>query len=302
MQAKELQYRVIPCRKVVDITALVAIQYLDLPKDFIFTPEKHRCWEITFVDYGSFHSYADGKEFELCKQDMILYPPMVEHGILSKTEHTPNLVSFSFESDSPLLYRLSSRVIHLSAELQKTLSNILKYAYLLSDHALPINAADEILQSDCVDKDILLQLITLSLEEVLLFLLCDEHILPGTSRLAKTTTENQRNNLTDEIQHYIDTHLHEKLTLQNISRHFNISVGKLCRDVKATTDTSLQELIAQRRLKAAKRMIRREELNFTQISEQLGFSSLHYFSQWFKKQTHMSPTEYATSVKNRSEQ
>ncbi|MBR6548413.1 MAG: helix-turn-helix domain-containing protein, partial [Clostridia bacterium] len=53
---------------------------------------------------------------------------------------------------------------------------------------------------------------------------------------------------------------------------------------------------------AAKRMICQEEYNFTEIAERLGFSSLHYFSQWFKKQTKRSPTEYATSVKGQSDE
>ena len=42
-------------------------------------------------------------------------------------------------------------------------------------------------------------------------------------------------------------------------------------------------------------------MNFTQISDFLGYSSIHYFSRQFKKLSGMTPTEYATSIKAISE-
>ena len=42
-------------------------------------------------------------------------------------------------------------------------------------------------------------------------------------------------------------------------------------------------------------------MNFTQISETLGYSSIHYFSRQFKKLTNMTPSEYASSIKALSE-
>ena len=52
------------------------------------------------------------------------------------------------------------------------------------------------------------------------------------------------------------------------------------------------------KLKEAKRLIRESSLNFTEISELLGFNSLHYFSRLFKERVGMTPSEYARSVSN----
>ena len=49
-------------------------------------------------------------------------------------------------------------------------------------------------------------------------------------------------------------------------------------------------------LEKAKELIRENDKNFTQISEELGFSTVHYFSRLFKKKTGMTPTEYRSSV------
>ena len=51
------------------------------------------------------------------------------------------------------------------------------------------------------------------------------------------------------------------------------------------------------KVEAAKELIRTEQMNFTQISEKLGYTSIHYFSRQFKKVTGMTPSEYASSIK-----
>jgi len=51
------------------------------------------------------------------------------------------------------------------------------------------------------------------------------------------------------------------------------------------------------KIEAAKELIRTGQMNFTQISEKLGYTSIHYFSRQFKKVTGMTPSEYASSIK-----
>ena len=55
------------------------------------------------------------------------------------------------------------------------------------------------------------------------------------------------------------------------------------------------------KITVAKQLIRENQMNFTQISDFLGYSSIHYFSRQFKKIAGMTPTEYVTSIKARSE-
>ena len=51
------------------------------------------------------------------------------------------------------------------------------------------------------------------------------------------------------------------------------------------------------KIERAKDLLRNQDYNITQISEILGFSSVHYFSRRFKAVVGMSPSEYATSIK-----
>ena len=51
------------------------------------------------------------------------------------------------------------------------------------------------------------------------------------------------------------------------------------------------------KIELAKKYLREDNYNITQISEILGYSSIHYFSRQFKKITGMTPTEYLLSIK-----
>ncbi len=299
----EWNYASITRPNVININALVSAQYMDLPKNYVFELEQHRCWELNFQDFGNIELFADGETYTLTKNSFILYAPMVEHGIPQCTKEITNCISISFESDSPLLYRFAQQVIPLPPKQQQQLGKILKLATFFSDRGLPSGRLSQnVISSELTLKEqVVLQLIITLLEEFFLKLLDTEENSSSLGRLPKLTAENRQLNLSQSVQLYIEQNLQHKLTLQNISQHFNVSVSKLCRDIKATTNQSLQELIADKRLTAAKRMIRQEEYSFSEIAERLGFSSLHYFSQWFKKQTNRSPTEYATSAKSRSE-
>ena len=50
------------------------------------------------------------------------------------------------------------------------------------------------------------------------------------------------------------------------------------------------------RVEQAKLLIREKQYTFTMISDQLGFSSIHYFSRFFKKETGMTLSEYAKKL------
>ena len=50
------------------------------------------------------------------------------------------------------------------------------------------------------------------------------------------------------------------------------------------------------KIEESKKLIKETEYNITQVSNKLGFNSVHYFSRLFKKITGVSPTEYEKTV------
>ncbi|MNI44476.1 putative response regulatory protein [compost metagenome] len=53
------------------------------------------------------------------------------------------------------------------------------------------------------------------------------------------------------------------------------------------------------KIEYAKKLIREENYNLTEISEYLGYSSIHSFSRHFKSVMKANPSEYAKSAKAR---
>ena len=69
-------------------------------------------------------------------------------------------------------------------------------------------------------------------------------------------------------------------------------------DLSVTVNHALAErYLTALRIGEAKRLIREGNLTFTQIAERIGIESIYYFSNLFKKQTGMSPTEYEKTLK-----
>jgi transcriptional regulator GlxA family with amidase domain len=61
----------------------------------------------------------------------------------------------------------------------------------------------------------------------------------------------------------------------------------------------IEQLIALR-IQAAKDLLKYSNMTITDIAEETGFSSIHYFSRKFKQATGMSPTEYTKKYRPES--
>jgi YesN/AraC family two-component response regulator len=68
---------------------------------------------------------------------------------------------------------------------------------------------------------------------------------------------------------------------------------------KAKFDCGVLEYWNRLKIDKAKEHIRQNSNNLTEISEMLGYNSLHYFSRQFKKTTGMTPSEYAKVLRER---
>lgn len=92
---------------------------------------------------------------------------------------------------------------------------------------------------------------------------------------------------------FIQENLRQPLTLQDISRAAGLSPHYCCRLFKNYTHTTIHRYLNIMRIQKAKLLIDEAELNFSQIAEAVGFSSVHLFSRIFKKIEGMPPRHYA---------
>lgn len=92
---------------------------------------------------------------------------------------------------------------------------------------------------------------------------------------------------------YIDRNI-DAVTLSNIqiAEHLHISEVYLRKLFSANLNLSVNKYIQKKRIDKAITLLLETSLSITEISEMCGFSCIYYFSNFFKRQTGYTPTQY----------
>lgn len=102
-----------------------------------------------------------------------------------------------------------------------------------------------------------------------------------------------RHHVVEQVKKYIETHLSDKLTLNNVSAVYGISPNYLSALFKKYNDCGFSEYITERKIAQAKKMMNEGNKKVYEIADILGFESAFYFSKVFKKLVGVSPSEYS---------
>ena len=255
--------------------------------------EAHDFWEFLYVEEGQHSVLVDGKLFELSQGEWILYPPNAYH--IAPVPSTARVGIVSFEAEAKAMNFLGNRQIALTKKQQDLLSEILSMGERLfcgtnnrrglSGMFLRANASPYELQSLKNQLEILLLDLYVNLEEE-----------PEHDHLLVTNQENYRKEQFTSLTQYLQEHLADNLSVEDIAKGCSLSkttLRELCREY---CGCGPMNYFLALKITEAKRLIRESSLNFTQISESLGFSTIHYFSRLFKEKTGMTPTDYAEMI------
>ena len=101
-----------------------------------------------------------------------------------------------------------------------------------------------------------------------------------------------RSMLSVKIENYINEHLAEKIYIRDICRQFSLSQNAVYQLFHREFHTTVSEFITGKRLERAKALLRRPELNVTQIATLCGFSDHNYFIRAFKQHLGITPLQY----------
>ena len=99
------------------------------------------------------------------------------------------------------------------------------------------------------------------------------------------------------VRRYIDLHFKEPLTLEQLAEESHMNKNYLSHAFKREYGTSPINYMISRRIEESKYLLAETDLSMTQIAQLLGFSSLSYFSQVFRRTQSVSPLEYRQSTK-----
>ena len=100
------------------------------------------------------------------------------------------------------------------------------------------------------------------------------------------------------VRRYIEMHFKEPLTLEQLAEEAHMNKYYLSHAFKREYGVSPINYMISRRIEESKYLLAETDLSLSQIAQLLGFSSLSYFSQVFRRTQETSPMEYRQSTRN----
>ena len=100
------------------------------------------------------------------------------------------------------------------------------------------------------------------------------------------------------VRRYIDLHFKEPLTLELLAEEGHMNKYYLSHAFKREYGVSPINYMISRRIEESKYLLAETDLSLSQIAQLLGFSSLSYFSQVFRKTQTMTPMEYRQNARH----
>lgn len=277
------------------VSQIVTIHYFEFDKHFRHPGEKHDFWEFVYIDKGEALITAETTQLNLKQGEGIFHKPNEFHQVKANGIVAPNIFIISFVCNSPYMKTFEGKSLTIPVKLRPIISQILEEGK--KTFVLPFNATDlkelELKEDAPAGSQ---QMIRIYLEQLLILLLRDETTVPSPYTIPPR--EDMEGYIVKKAKKMMDDAVYStSVTTDDLCQYLGYSRTYLSRIFKNRCGCTLTQYMSQQKIDEAKRLIREENYNFTQISDMLYFSNPLYFSRVFHRVTGMSPSEYLKSVK-----
>jgi len=225
------------------------------------TLHTHACAELFFITRGHGVFQVRQERFPVAINDLVVVNTSVPHTETSQNGSPLEYIVLGVEGLETLTDLGGCALLHLLGEQEAVTTCLRQMAREIRERQ---PGCDEVCQK--------------LLEIILLRLLRREDFALGRA------PEGPRGSREcDLVRRYIDNHFKENLTLDQLAEMLHINKYHL----------------VSRRIQESKFLLRETDLSLSQIAQILGFSSLSYFSQSFRRLEDTSPLEYRRQRRKR---
>lgn len=99
-----------------------------------------------------------------------------------------------------------------------------------------------------------------------------------------------------EVALYLQTHIHESVSLEELAQRFFMSRSYLTRSFRNVTGFSVVEYMTYIRIQKAQQLLRESDRSITEIADLCGFGNITYFEKVFKEAIGQTPVQYRKNV------
>lgn len=279
-------------KTIISISKIVTIHYYEFDKSFAFEGESHDFWEMVYVDKGKVAVRSEAEEMILSQGEIIFHKPNEFHAIRAY-DSEPNFFVISFVCSSPSMACFEG----LSAKLNKSLKPFMSAIIEEAEETFVIPKNTPSLKKLTKKNDAIIggeQLIKTYLEQFLILLLRDVNKIGKAGIFS--SKEVMDSYLISSIKTLINENLDKNLRLDDICKSIGYSKSYLCKIFGEQTGKTIASYTVKSKIKKAKELIRKNDMNFSEISDSLSFDNPQYFSRVFKRVTGMTPTEFKKTL------
>lgn len=274
---KNSPYTLHPVRRWITVEALVAIYDEIRPRNFDFSGEMHDFWELVCVLDGEAIATADERIYTLRRGQALLHRPMEFHRIRTTADSEAHLLLLSFQAAGDGMPALAGTVFPLGEqELHQlqTVGECFKQVQALLSGGRPEPA--------------LRRAETVAAVEMERFLLSAEARMPATQM---PLTRPQQADTYEAVIRYMQAHIAEPLTLQQLAHGCRLSPSTLKRVFALYCDRSVMAYFRSMKIRCARQLLEQGK-TIQAVSRQLGFSEVTYFHTVFKRETGLPPGQF----------
>jgi len=261
---------------------LIQIGDISCRKGYLGPLHQQICYEISYIASGSGEFFIDDIAYPVKKGDIFI-------NYLGEMHYTKSSVydplrfyylGFNFDVTSDR-YDSYDLVINM---FKNRKSPVFKDKFNI--HGIFVNAFNEFINDNALKLEIIES--------------CIQQILCYTYRnyaqeFGDIYSNEDKKRVTEEILydviHYIDNNYLNINKLTDISDRLNYSYPYLSLIFSNETGITIKKYLSDKKIEHAERLLH-SELSITEISELLGYESIHTFSRIFKKKTGVSPSQY----------
>ena len=284
-----------PINEEITLKGFNSIYYFEMGKDFTHEPESHDFWEMVYVDSGNIYAITDDVGCTLSQGQAIFHKPMELHAHISDKKVPNNMLVVSFTAEGEAMDYFRDKTFTLDKTSKILLSLFIDEAKNALG-TIPGNYNNKENLDFSKSTFGAVQLLQCHFTEFLIKLMrMGSHA--STRLISDESSRNlAANSLCSLISDHMKKHIYGTLTLKELCIAFSMGKTRMCKIFGEWSGKSPMEYYSDLKISEAKKLLREGSYSVSQISEMLGYTTIHNFSRAFKKAAGQSPTAYVKRI------
>ena len=260
-------------------------------QDFTFAGEYHNTWELIYVYSGSVIIETPDYKFTLEKNQAFLHFPNERHKIRANNVCS-SLFIFSFDCLCDNIDCITKKPLKVSPAISNYFIVAIEegLSFLAGKNHIPVkNQPIKYAGGQVVKNTLELALISL----IRLNSFSDTNNTP--KRIATSNSK-----IVDIVVDYFKNNIQNKILLEDLTAVSGYSASHLSAIFQKEMGISIKNYFNKMRIDTAKELLSKRTMSIQQVSDYLNFDSVQYFSLRFKKETGLTPSQYAKFLKSQT--